>query len=187
MAFCPNINSQEVKQVFNGIVTMFEGAPLTDAEFKSVEERAKRTGTDKEAMDIAYYTWDKFKGENIPETKEEILQSIVEESYIKPGVSELFESNPELANAVYEAMGLTTINESEITWTDEEGNPCAKMGGRSYKFTKGSQWEIVKDLKGYPSHAQGGVDIKIGKNGVSFTRNNGIIEAKHGLVLPKIK
>ena len=55
------------------------------------------------------------------------------------------------------------------------------------KFTKGSQWEIVKDLKGYPSHSQGGVDVKIGKNGFSFTRDNGVIEAKHGLVLPKIK
>ena len=62
----------------------------------------------------------------------------------------------------------------------------AKDGIRG-KFTKGSQWEIVKDLKGYPSHSQGGVDIKLGKNGFSFTRNNGVIEAKHGLVLPKIK
>ena len=106
---------------------------------------------------------------------------------VKPGVEELFESNPELANAVYEALGLNNINESEITYTDEEGNLCAKMGGRSSKFTKGSKWEIVKDLKGYPSHSQGGVDVKIGKNGFSFTRDNGIIEAKYGLVLPKIK
>ena len=105
----------------------------------------------------------------------------------KEGVSELFESNPELANAVYSTMGFNTINESEITWTDEQGNLCAKMGGRSSKFAKGSQWELVKDLKGYPSHAQGGVDIKLGKNGFSFTRDNGVIEAKHGLVLPKIK
>ena len=62
----------------------------------------------------------------------------------------------------------------------------AKDGIRG-KFTKGSQWEIVKDLKGYPSHAQGGVDVKIGKNGFSFTRDNGVIEAKYGLILPKIK
>ena len=102
-------------------------------------------------------------------------------------INELFESDYELANAVYSAMGLTTINESEITYTDEEGNLCAKMGGRSSKFTKGSQWEIVKDLKGYPSHAQGGVDIKLGKNGFSFTKNNGVIEAAFGLVLPAIK
>ena len=102
-------------------------------------------------------------------------------------INELFKSNPDFANEVYSAMGLNTIKESEITYTDEEGNPCAKMGGRSSKFTKGSKWEIVKDLKGYPSHAQGGVDIKLGKNGFSFTRDNGVIEAKHGLILPKIK
>ena len=83
-------------------------------------------------------------------------------------------------------MGLTTINESDITYTDEEGNLCAKMGGRSSKFTKGSKWEIVKDLKGYPSHAQGGVDIKLGKEGFSFSRGSGQIIAAHGLVLPKI-
>ena len=84
-------------------------------------------------------------------------------------------------------QGNQIINESEITYTDEEGKPCAKMGGRGSNFTKGSKWEIVKDLKGYPSHAQGGVDIKLGKDGFSFTRDNGVIEAKHGLVLPKIK
>lgn len=59
----------------------------------------------------------------------------------------------------------------------------AKDGIRS-KFTKGSQWELVKDLKGYPSHAQGGVDIKLGKDGFSFTRNGGQILAAYGLVLP---
>lgn len=59
--------------------------------------------------------------------------------------------------------------------------------GLATSFTKGSQWEIVKDLKGYPSHAQGGVDIKLGKNGFSFTRGNVQILAAHGLVLPKIR
>jgi len=61
------------------------------------------------------------------------------------------------------------------------------MGGRSSKFTNGSQWEIVKDLKGYPSHAQDGVDIKLGKDGFSFKGKGGDIKAAHGLVLPAIK
>jgi len=117
--------------------------------------------------------------------KEENAYQLKQDS-IKPGVSELFESNPELANAVYSAMGLNTINESEITYTDEEGKPCAKMGGRGSNFTKGSKWEVVKDLKGYPSHAQGGVDIKLGKDGFSFTRGSGQIMAAHGLVLPAV-
>ena len=82
---------------------------------------------------------------------------------------------------------VNTIIENEVTYTDEEGNPCAKDGMRRSKFTKGSQWEIVKDLKGYPSHAQGGVDIKLGKDGFSFTGKDGEIKAANGLVLPKIK
>ena len=106
---------------------------------------------------------------------------------IKPGVEELFESNSELANKVYKALGFNTIDENDITYTDEEGNPCAKMGGRSSNFTKGSQWEIVKDLKGYPSHAQGGVDITLGKDGFSFKGKGGDIKAAYGLILPKIK
>ena len=36
------------------------------------------------------------------------LKMFLEDNYIKPGVSELFESNPELANAVYEALGYET-------------------------------------------------------------------------------
>ena len=99
-------------------------------------------------------------------------------------IEELFKDNPELANAVYSSIGLNMINESEITYTDEEGNPCAKNGMRNSNFTKGSTWEIVQDLKGYPSHAQGGVDIKLGKDGFSFSKNNTIIKAEHGLVLP---
>lgn len=66
------------------------------------------------------------------------------------------------------------------------GGIKAKDGIRS-KFTRGSQWELVKDLKGYPSHAQGGVDIQLGKDGFSFTRGESQVLAAHGLVLPKTK
>ena len=82
---------------------------------------------------------------------------------------------------------INEIIKNEVTYTDEEGKPCAEKGGRTSIFTKGSKWSIVKDLKGYPTHAQGGVDIKLGKDGFSFTGKNGEIKAKHGLVLPKIK
>lgn len=61
----------------------------------------------------------------------------------------------------------------------------AKDGIRG-KFHKGSTWEVVKDLKGYPSHAQGGVDVRIGKDGFSFIRGEGEIKAAHGLVLPAL-
>lgn len=47
--------------------------------------------------------------------------------------------------------------------------------------------DYLSTIKGYPSHAQGGVDIKLGKDGFSFARNGVEIKVAHGLVLPKIK
>jgi hypothetical protein len=102
-------------------------------------------------------------------------------SEIKEGVSELFEQNPELANAVYEALGLNTINGSEITYTDEEGNPCAKMGLTN--TTKGTGWKIVKDFNGQPKHSNGGVDITISDKGVTMRREGKDIKAKYGLLI----
>ena len=102
-------------------------------------------------------------------------------SQITEPVSELFESNPELANSVYEALGFNTINVSEITYTDEEGNPCAKMGLTN--TVKGTDWKIVKDFKGKPKHSQGGVDITISNDGVSMRRDGKDIKAKYGLLI----
>lgn len=104
------------------------------------------------------------------------IKSIIQDT-AKQTITEVQESDVEAKIRELEKEGLLEIDCSKIK---------AKDGIRS-KFTKGSKWEIVKDLKGYPSHSQGGVDIKIGKNGFSFTRDNGVIEAKYGLVLPKIK
>lgn len=97
-------------------------------------------------------------------------------------ISEIFEDNSELANSIYEALGLNTINESEITYTDEEGNICAKMGLTN--TVKGTDWKIVKDFKGKPKHSQGGVDITISNDGVSMRRGDKDIKAKYGLLIP---
>jgi hypothetical protein len=104
------------------------------------------------------------------------------QSNIKPGVQELFDSNPELANQVYQALGFNNINESEITYTDENGKPCAAMGLKPSKFQKGGKWEIIKEFKG-KSHAQGGIDIEIGKGGIKMSNKQGKFEAKFGLVI----
>lgn len=118
----------------------------------------------------------KYKGQSIPE--EQFLQ------YLNKliTINNLFNENKTLANAVYEALGLNNINVSEITYTDEEGNPCAKMGLTN--TTKGTGWKIVKDFKGKPKHSQGGVDITISNKGVSMRRGGKDIKAKYGLLIP---
>jgi len=91
-------------------------------------------------------------------------------------------------------QGNQTNIEEIITQLEKEGSLEIDCKGKLKaekglvtSFTKNSKWEIVKDLKGYPSHAQGGVDIKLGKDGFSFTRGSDQIMAAHGLVLPKIR
>ena len=105
-----------------------------------------------------------------------------QESNVKPGIQELFDSNPELANQIYQALRFNNIDESEISYTDENGKLCAKMGLTN--TTKGTSWKIVKDFKGQPKHSQGGVDISISDKGVSMRRGRKDIKAAYGLVIP---
>lgn len=126
--------------------------------FPEKEIQEKETESSFQSNDIIWKKVDSF-GKTIKEkqTQNQQTESTLSNSnQIKQGVVELFEENPKLANEVYKALGLNNINESEITYTDEEGNLCAKMGGRSSKFTKGSKWEIVKDL-GSPKFKKGGI------------------------------
>lgn len=63
----------------------------------------------------------------------------------------------------------------------------AADGMQPSSFTKGGTWKIVKDLKGYPTHAKGGVDLSIGKDGVSLKNGDNQIKAQYGLIIPKYK
>jgi len=74
---------------------------------------------------------------------------------------------------------------NQLIYTEEDGTICAQVGGRTTNITPGSKWTIQKDLAGMPTHAKGGVDLSIGKGGVKLTGKDGIIKAKHGLVIPK--
>ena len=68
------------------------------------------------------------------------------------------------------------ISTGEIQYVDEEtGDLCAKFGGKT-NFHRGGKWELVKDLKGFPTHEKGGVDLVIGKNGVSIKNVNSDIK-----------
>lgn len=76
---------------------------------------------------------------------------------------------------------------SELQQTGELEIDCSNATaseGLRNKFTKGAKWELVKDLKGYPSHADGGVDIAIKDNNFYFKNSAGNeIKAAHGLVI----
>lgn len=113
--------------------------------------------------------------------KHDELEKLKSKPEFQQAVKEAFEESKELQNAVYSALGFNTINGSEITYTDEEGNPCAKMGLTN--TTKGTGWKIVKDFKGQPKHSNGGVDITISDKGVTMRRGGKDIKAKYGLII----
>lgn len=81
------------------------------------------------------------------------------------------------------------LNAGEIKFTNDKGEPCVAEGMRNISFSWGNKWEIIEDLKGLPSHKDGGVDIKITDGGVTFVNNKGKeIKAAHGLMIsPKAK
>jgi len=72
------------------------------------------------------------------------------------------------------------IDNGEITFTNEDGKPCAQSGLTTN--INGTNWKIVEDLKGN-SHKFGGIDITLSDDGVSFKSNNSYIKAKHGLLI----
>ena len=76
------------------------------------------------------------------------------------------------------------IQSGNITYTDEDGKPCAEVGLKNANFTKGGKWKVYEIFEG-KSHKQGGIDINIKNNQISFTNKNGSIKAKYGLVIPK--
>lgn len=72
------------------------------------------------------------------------------------------------------------IESGEITYTDEQFNPCAKHGLTD--AVSGTNWRIAKEFKG-KSHEEGGIDIKFSDNGWSFRRNGKDIKAENGLLV----
>lgn len=58
-----------------------------------------------------------------------------------------------------------------------------KKGGYIPPYTSGGKWEVVEDLKGLPSHNNGGVDISINNGSVYFSSGGTNIMAKKGVVV----
>ncbi len=75
------------------------------------------------------------------------------------------------------------VKTGQIEYVDDvTKQSCLRYGGRGNTFNRGSQWEIIKDLKGYKPHEKGGVDLSIGKNGVEVRNGESKFYAKNGLL-----
>ncbi len=91
----------------------------------------------------------------------------------------------EIDNSLYISV-LNQLEQENIIEKDCTGGGKLKAEkGLQTNFTKGGKWKLIRDLKGYPTHKEGGVDLTIGKNGVSIRNGNTEFTAKHGLVIPK--
>ena len=103
------------------------------------------------------------------------IKSIIQNT-AKQTITEVQESDVEAKIKELEKDGLLEI--------DCKSKLKAEKGLQT-NFTKGGKWRLIKDLKGYPTHKEGGVDLTISKNGVSIKNGNIEFIAKHGLVIPK--
>ena len=110
---------------------------------------------EKAQPDLAYYLWNEYEGE-VP------AKFYTASSQVKEGVPELFESNPELANAVYEAAGL--INTSEIQLDEPRFNPD-NVEANSYPIKINDKYAgvISVDKDGYISSSIGMAGVELEK------------------------
>lgn len=91
----------------------------------------------------------------------------------------------EIDDSLYNSI-LNQLEQENIIKRDCNGKGRLKAEkGLQTNFNRGGKWKLIKDLKGYPTHKEGGVDLTIGKNGVIIKNGNTQFTAKHGLVIPK--
>ena len=69
--------------------------------------------------------------------------------------------------------------------SDMGSTPVAKRG-LNMDFTPGGSWSLEKDLKGYPTHAQEGVDLRFDDTGIQFHNGTHHVKASCGLCLPSL-
>ena len=100
----------------------------------------------------------------------------------KASIDSKQEVQEEIIKYLIESNNINSIKKEDITYTDDDGKPCAKIGLTN--AVKGTNWKIVKDFKGQPKHSQGGVDITISDKGVSMRRGGKDIKAAYGLLIP---
>jgi hypothetical protein len=124
--------------------------------------------------------------ENNPALKEQVAYQAVDKSAVKTGANRVFSINE--INGLADGSIIESIKKSgDVTYTNENNEPCMAEGG-AFDFTMGQEWEIVKDLKNYPSHKEGGVelvftDALMKRNGISIPVAHGLLYGnKQGVV-----
>lgn len=100
-----------------------------------------------------------------------------------PTMKDLFGEGKERVSANSFQKGMIEQIQSEISFVDENGNPCAANGLKFTGFRFGGSWEIVKKFKG-PSHSQGGIDIQLSDSGVRLSNKDGQVKAADGMIIP---
>ena len=116
-----------------------------------------------------------------PQQKQQALQlySRYLESLNKPNTNPILQGNQANIEEI-----ITQLEKEGLLEIDCKGKLKAEKG-LATSFVKGGKWKVIKDLKGYPTHKEGGVDLTIGKGGVSIKNGNTQFTAKYGLVIPK--
>ena len=116
-----------------------------------------------------------------PQQKQQALQLYSQylESLNKPNTNPVLQGNQTNVEEI-----ITQLEKDGLLEIDCKGKLKAEKG-LATSFTKGGKWKVIKDLKGYPTHKKGGVDLTIGKDGVRIKNGNSEFTAKHGLVIPK--
>lgn len=156
-----DISEESYKELQEGIygkgnpnqIILFQGAPinysLKAAEIlntPAAQEFFKKVQKNNITGDAF---WSKMQSDlKIPSNQIELLKQLTPSTStsIKPGVSELFESNPELANAVYEALGFTQTVVTEIGTVFKEPSKFSKEDYDTLKDMGYTEDEILDKL-----------------------------------------
>ena len=104
-----------------------------------------------------------------PEQYSQYLDTILPDSKVE-----------EIDNSLYNSVLNQLEQENKLEKDCTGGGKLKAKDGLRTKFTKGGKWKLIKDLKGYPTHKEGGVDLTIGKNGVSIKNGDTEFIAKDG-------
>jgi hypothetical protein len=132
--------------------------------------------------DIIAYSEEAFftQPQITPQQKQQALQLYSQylESLNKPNTNPILQGNQTNIEEI-----ITHLEKDKLLEIDCKGKLKAEKG-LATSFTKGGKWEIYEIFEG-KSHKQGGIDINIKNNQISFTNKNGSIKAKYGLVIPK--